>query len=69
MTVTFLPGVTSETVSVSTLTDNLMDNGETFTASLSNPSGVLTLGTARMATATILDGEHKFIEAVVQKSH
>ena len=59
MTVTFLPGSMVQTVSVSTLTDSLTDNGETFTASLSNPSGgALTLGTARTATATILDGEH-----------
>lgn len=52
--VTFAPGVSSQTVSVATATDNVAEGDETFTATLSNAvnAGIAT-GTA---TGTINDG-------------
>ena len=57
-TVTIMAGQTSTTFDVDTLDDNLADNGETYTASIANPSGGgfenLVLGT-NSVTTTIND--------------
>ncbi|HMM80946.1 MAG TPA: right-handed parallel beta-helix repeat-containing protein [Pyrinomonadaceae bacterium] len=52
--VTFAPGVSSQTVTVATATDNIAEGAETFTATLSNAVNA-GIGTAS-ATGTINDG-------------
>ena len=54
-TLTFAPGVTEQTVSVPIIDDAVEDSGETFTFTLSSPSGAA-LGRA-VATGTILNIE------------
>jgi fibronectin-binding autotransporter adhesin len=59
-TVTFAPGVTSQTVTVQTIDDTLTEETETFTVNLSNPTnGTIAVGTA---TGTILDNEIEIID-------
>lgn len=53
--VTFAPGVSSQTVSVATATDNIAEGDETFTATLSNAVNA-GLAAASSATGTINDG-------------
>lgn len=53
-TLTFNPGVTSVSVPIATLTDNLVEGNESFTLSMSNPSTGATITTAS-ATGTITD--------------
>lgn len=55
-TLTFLTTDTSKTVSVPTIDDAVVESAETFTMTLSAPSGGATLGTAT-ATATINDND------------
>lgn len=55
-TLTFLAGETSKTVSVPTIDDTVVESAETFTMTLSSPSGGATLETAS-ATATINDND------------
>jgi probable HAF family extracellular repeat protein len=54
-TLTFAPGQTSRTFSVSVLGDRIADYGETFMVALSNPSNAVVAGPA--ATGTIQDDE------------
>lgn len=54
-TVTFLAGTRSAIVFVSTINDGLSEETETFTASISNPSDGLTLGTQSTATVSIFN--------------
>ncbi|WP_091356218.1 VWA domain-containing protein [Amphritea atlantica] len=53
-TLTFAPGVTSQTFTVQTTQDGIYEGGETFTATLSNNSAGSTIADAT-ATGTILD--------------
>lgn len=53
-TLTFGPGVTSQTILVGLLADDIADAGETFTVSLSSPSVGATLGPAA-AVVTLAD--------------
>ena len=55
-TLTFVPGVTSQSFSVAIIDDGYAEGNETFTVSLSNPSGA-TVGTQSTATVTITDNE------------
>jgi hypothetical protein len=55
-TLSFGPGVSSQTISVPILNDNLVEGSETFTVTLSSPTGA-SLGAANAATVTILDGQ------------
>lgn len=55
-TLTFISAQTSQTVSVTTIDDTLVESAETFTMTLSAPSGGAVLGTAT-ATATINDND------------
>ncbi|HET9217470.1 MAG TPA: Calx-beta domain-containing protein, partial [Terriglobia bacterium] len=58
-TVTFAPGVTSRTISISIVGDRTQEANETFQVNLSNPSGA-TIGTGT-ATVTILDDERAML--------
>ena len=53
-TVTFEPGQTSQTILVNIPNDTVYEGAETFTATLSNPTGGATLGT-NVGTVTITD--------------
>jgi hypothetical protein len=55
-TLTFSPGVTSQTIIISIIDDLCPESNESFTVTLSNPSGA-TLGTPSTATVTILDND------------
>lgn len=56
-TLTFSPSQTSQTVNVTTVDDTGVESAETFTLSLSSPSGGATLGSPSSATATINDND------------
>jgi Calx-beta domain-containing protein len=56
-TLTFTSAQTAQTVSVTTIDDAVVENAETFTASLSSPTAGATLGTPSSATATISDND------------
>ena len=56
-TLTFSAGETSKTVSVPIVDDGLEDGGETFTLTLSNPSGADAQLADAQATATIINDE------------
>src|SRR5205823_2298247 len=53
-TLTFAPGVTSQTVQVTIIGDTLREGNETFTVVLSNPTGGAVIGTGT-GTVTIVD--------------
>lgn len=55
-TLTFAPGETTGTISIPILDDNYDENDETFTLTLSSPTGA-TLGTQTSATLTINDND------------
>ena len=54
--ITFKPGETSKTIEIGTVDDTIREGDETFTVSLSGPSGA-TLGTDSTATVTITDDD------------
>jgi hypothetical protein len=54
-TVTFLPGIISNTFSVTILGDTNLDTDETVNLQLKNPTGSLSLGSPSNAVLTILD--------------
>ncbi|MFM8745694.1 MAG: trypsin-like serine protease [Aestuariivirga sp.] len=54
---TFRPGVTSVSVPITIVNDRAAEGPETFTVSLSSPSGGLTLGSPTAATVTIIDND------------
>ncbi|MGB7326276.1 MAG: Calx-beta domain-containing protein [Rubripirellula sp.] len=56
-TVSFADGETSKTISVAILNDTAVESNETFTVTLSNPTGGATLGTTTVSTATIVDND------------
>jgi hypothetical protein len=56
-TLTFTSAQTSQTVSVTTIDDISVESAETFTMSLSGPTGGATVGTPGSATATINDND------------
>ena len=56
-TLTFTSAQTSQTVSVATSDDTAVESAETFTMSLSNPTGGSTVGTPASATATVNDND------------
>ena len=62
-TITFPPGETEAFFSVGTAVDSLDDDSETFTATLSSPTGA-ELGSATMANVLIRDrkGIHSYPE-------
>jgi ethanolamine utilization protein EutQ (cupin superfamily) len=53
---TFAPNETSKEITVSTVNDAVIENSETFTVTLTAPSGA-TLGTSPSATVTIVDND------------
>ena len=60
--VTFPPTVTSQTVMVSILDDNVVESMEQFTALLSVPAGQSGVGLGvDTATVNIIDGDGKFL--------
>ena len=67
-TVTFPAVSTQQTVAVQTSTDSMVDNSETFTATLSDPTNGLQLGSAVTGTATILDRK-KLYHTSYQQPH
>ena len=58
-TVTFDPGDTSETVSVSTVEDMVVEDDETFTLTLSSPSNAVLGTTGLRAKGTITDDDER----------
>jgi hypothetical protein len=61
-TLTFAPGELSKTVLTRILLDKLYEDGnETFTITLSNPTGSAILTTPRTMTITISDNEHQSV--------
>ncbi|HEY0461477.1 MAG TPA: Calx-beta domain-containing protein [Pyrinomonadaceae bacterium] len=56
-TLNFASGETSKTFNVTICDDSLLESSETFTASLSNPTGGATLGTPAIETVTITDND------------
>ncbi len=52
-TLSFAVGETSKTISVPVLFDGVSDSGETFTVTLSSPTGGITLGSPTTNTVTI----------------
>ena len=56
-TLTFAAGQTSKTVTVATANDNVDEEDETFTATLSNVSSGTALGADDVATVTIIDND------------
>ncbi len=63
-TITFKAGETSKTVEVATVQDGVHEGDETFTVTLSDPSGA-TLGQHSSATVTIADDDAKPVVPVV----
>ena len=55
-TLTFSPGITTQTISVPIIGDTALESDETFTVTLSNPSGA-TLGTVSQGTGTIINDD------------
>ncbi len=55
-TLSFAAGEISKTITVPVLGDKVVESSETFSLTLSNPSGA-TLGSAASATATIIDND------------
>ncbi len=61
-TLTFVPGETAKTISIPILDDKLFEGDESFTLSLRNPRGGITLGDTATTTVTIVDQEFgKFV--------
>jgi len=58
-TLTFTSAQTSQPVSVTTIDDTTGESAETFTMSLSSPTGGATLGTPNTATAIINDNDNQ----------
>lgn len=56
-TLTFADGVTSQTIVVPVVDDALPEADETFTVTLTNPTGGATIGPAATTTVTILDND------------
>jgi len=56
-TLTFTSAQTSQAVNVTTIDDSVVESAETFTMSLSSPTGGSTVGTPGSATATINDND------------
>lgn len=56
-TLTFTSAQTSQMVNVTTIDDTVVESAETFSMSLSSPTGGATLGTPSSATATINDND------------
>ena len=56
-TATFAAGQLTATISVNVIGDNTVEQNETFTVTLSNPTGGLTLGSPSSATVTITNDD------------
>jgi hypothetical protein len=64
-TLTFGPGVSSQTVSINLLNDNAIEGNESFNVVLSNPVGAA-IGAINAARVTILDGQAGQLSTVGQ---
>jgi hypothetical protein len=60
-TVTFGPGVTSQTISLALVDDSLDETNETFTLILRNPTAGAALGNQASTVLTILDNERSLV--------
>ena len=56
-TLTFGPSVTSQTIAIPIRNDTAIEGDESFTVTLSNPSGAAQLGPRSVATVTITDND------------
>ncbi len=56
-TLSFADGVTSQTITVPITNDTAVESDETFTVTISAPTGGATLGTTTVSTATIVDND------------
>jgi len=56
-TVNFADGEVSKTITINILEDTIDEPNETFLVTLTGPTGGATLGTVRVATATIIDND------------
>ncbi len=59
-TLTFGPGITSQTITVQTCPDTAIDDGETIILTLTSPTGGATIGANNTATITIQDTANQF---------
>ena len=66
-TVTFAAGQVTQTISVPITNDTIVENDETFTVTLSNPTGA-TLGTQATTTVTILDNDNPDLSSLVRET-
>ncbi len=61
--VTFSPGTTSVSVPVNLMEDDVQEESEDFTATISSPNGA-TLGTPTTATVTIMEDDGRQLSSV-----
>ena len=66
---TFAPGMTSRTIVVPIVNDTTKESAETFTATLSNPTGGAILGATPVATVTITDNDPAGVVQFSQSSY
>lgn len=62
-TLTFGPGSTTQTILIPIRNDTTAEEAETFTVTLSNPSGAAQLGSRSVATITIIDNDATALRA------
>ena len=67
-TLTFAAGETSQSFTVAITDDNINEANETFTVSISSPSGGATLGATTTSTATIIDNDDAPVPGVISIS-
>ena len=62
VTVTFAPSDSEQFVGVSVVNDNIVENNEMFTATLTTTGSLVTIGPSNTATATIIDNDGKSLD-------
>ena len=63
--VTFAPSVSEQFVSVSVVNDDIVENNEMFTATLTTTGSLVTIGPSNTATATIIDNDGKSLDNLI----
>ena len=63
--VTFAPSGSEQFVGVSVVNDNIVENNEMFTATLTTTGSLVTIGPNNTATATIIDNDGKSLDNLI----